>query len=277
MTTPNLTSPEPPTAALAPPADPNPFRYGWRYVNKRLPDGRIEVEEVPLTLEDVLHPQEDDVIPENTVHEPERGHLTGAFRTRLSRLYNGHVFSDCIIDWNVPGLRNHSPDVSVFEDVRGLPLPRLGTFRRADFGGRCLLAVEIVSPDTRTNDVDRKPEHYHRAGVRQYVIVDQQREDGPRQIVDRRWTADGFVIEPADSNGRVRLDSLGLLIGLRDNRVVIFDAATGDELREYAGEYASRVAAEEDARKEKLARSQAEDRIRELEEELRRARGSPPE
>ena len=31
---------------------PEPF-YGWRYVKKVLPDGRVDLEGVPLTLEDL--------------------------------------------------------------------------------------------------------------------------------------------------------------------------------------------------------------------------------
>src|SRR5438552_16124297 len=112
MGTPNVTTPGPPQPPEPPESD--PFRYGWRYVKHARPDGTVTVDQVPLTLEDVLHPQEGDVIAENTVHEPERGHLTGACRTRLARLHDGHVFSDCIIDWNVPGLRNHPPDGCVF-------------------------------------------------------------------------------------------------------------------------------------------------------------------
>ena len=288
MTIPNQITPMP--SQPAPEPDSNPFRYGWRFVKHQRPDGTVGVEQVPLTLRDVLHPQEGDVIPENSIHEPERGHLAGACRTRLPRLEDGHVFSDCIIDWNVAGLGNHSPDISIFEHVRGLPLPSLGTYRRAEFGGRCVLAMEIVSPHTRTNDVDTKPEHYHRAGVQQYVIIDQQREDGPRQLIDRRWTMDGYVIEPPDGDGRVRLEALGLLVGLRDNRVVVFDGETGDELHEYAEEHAARLAAEakarreaverkraeEDARREALERKRAEDRIRELEEKLRQ-RNNPAE
>ena len=262
MSTPNLTTPPTTAASVTPPAEADRFRYGWRYVNRKRKDGNIEVEEVPLSLEDVLHPQEGDVIPEITIQESERGHLAGAFRTRLFRVRNGQVFSDCLLDFNVAGLRPLSPDVSVIEGVNTLPLPPLGTYRIAQFGGRCLLAFEIVAPDTRTNDVDRKPDLYHRGGVQQYVIVDQEREGGPRQIASRRWTPDGYVIVTPDAQGRVRLDSVGLLIGLRDNRVAVFDEATGDELREYADEYAARRAAEE--------------RVQGLEEELRRLRGNPP-
>ncbi len=70
------------------PVDPDPFRYGWRYVRRTLPDGRETLDQVPLTLEDVLHPEEEDATPEDTIHEPERSHLVGACRRRLWRLHN---------------------------------------------------------------------------------------------------------------------------------------------------------------------------------------------
>src|SRR6266481_408588 len=96
-----------------PPGEDKPF-YGWRYLNRVRPDGKVEVEKVLLTLEDVLHPQEDDVIPENSVHEAERRYLSDLCHARQHRLDQGLVFSDCIVDWGVAGLGNHSPDISVF-------------------------------------------------------------------------------------------------------------------------------------------------------------------
>ena len=268
MTAPNLTTPETTVTPIAPPLDMTPHRYGWRYVPHKRLDGTIEVKEVTLTLEDVLHPQEGDVIPENSTHEPERGYLTWSFRDRLALVPRGHIFSDCLLDFNVSGVRPLSPDVSVIEGVNGLPLPRLGTYRFADHGGRCVLAVEIVSPDTRTNDVDRKPELYYRGGVQQYVLIDQQREDGPRWIVSRRWTPVGYVVEPLDANGRARLDVLGLLLGLRDNRVRLYDGATGAEIGD-----PTEICQE--LRREAKARAEAEKRVRELEEALRRATEKP--
>ena len=35
---------------------PDPYRYGWRYVCRPGANGRKVWEQVPLTLEDVLHP-----------------------------------------------------------------------------------------------------------------------------------------------------------------------------------------------------------------------------
>ena len=41
------------------------YPYGWRYVQRTAADGTVQIDQVPLTLEDVLHPREGDVIPES--------------------------------------------------------------------------------------------------------------------------------------------------------------------------------------------------------------------
>ena len=43
---------------------PDPFRFGWRYVQQIRANGSKVSVQVPLTLDDVLHPQEGDHIPE---------------------------------------------------------------------------------------------------------------------------------------------------------------------------------------------------------------------
>jgi Uma2 family endonuclease len=255
----------------------DPFRYGWRYQRRTRPDGSEELCEVPLTLEDVLHPQEDDVIPQRPYHERDRRYLSNTLRTRLPRLRGGLVLADCLVDWGVPGQRNTSPDISVFADLDQQPPSSIGTFRLAPSGGHCLLVIELVSPDTRTNDVDRKPDEYHQAGVPLYVIVDQKGEEGPRQLLAYRHTPEGYVLEELDEYGRVLLEPLGLRLGLKDNRVVCFDAQTGDELGDYTQEHEARQAAEQDRQREAQARQAAEQRLREVEAELRRLRGEAPE
>src|SRR5438270_2866469 len=115
----------------------DPFRYGWRYVERRGPDGEIEVDQVPLTLEDVLHPQEDDVIPENSLHGQERAYLRDVIGERLTHRKKSRVFTDCLINWGVPGLRNHSPDVAVFDQIAE-PHGEWGTFPAGRLGARCL-------------------------------------------------------------------------------------------------------------------------------------------
>src|SRR5262245_32431575 len=41
---------------------PDPFYYGWRMRRHVAADGTETLEQIPLTLEDVLHPQEGDFI-----------------------------------------------------------------------------------------------------------------------------------------------------------------------------------------------------------------------
>src|SRR5438876_5263179 len=90
------------------------FPYGWRYVKRTRPDGTEELEQVALTLEDVLHPQEGDVIPENKPHEADRRYLTDVFESRLAERPGALVTSDLLIHWGVEDMRDHSPDVAVF-------------------------------------------------------------------------------------------------------------------------------------------------------------------
>jgi Uma2 family endonuclease len=256
--TPELAPTSPPST---PAKDADPFRYGWREVPRTLPDGRVEWEQVPLTLEDVLHPQEGDVIPERPYHSGERAYLYEVCKSRADRIPDGVIFSDCLINWGVAGMGNHSPDISVFTGLAKPPDDNEGIFPVADQGAQCVLALELVSPHTRTNDVDKKPDHYHRAGVRCYVIVDQEKEAGPRKLLGYRHAPSGWEPMTPDAQGRLPLEPLGLLLGLRDNHVACYDADTGEEMGDYAQERKGRQAAEE--------------RVRQLEAELQRLRGTP--
>src|SRR5207253_10551620 len=116
-------------------------------------------------LEDVLHPQEGDVIPESRFHRVDRSYLADVFETRPLEPAVAWVTADLLIDWGVPGLRPVAPDVAVFVGLREKPEPWVGTFLLKESGGRCLLLVEVVSPHTRSNDADKKVQLYHQAKV----------------------------------------------------------------------------------------------------------------
>jgi Uma2 family endonuclease len=248
------------------PPPPDAFRYGWRFVKKRLPDGSTDLVQVPLTLEDVLHPKEGDCIPEQTYHRRDGEYLGPIFRLRAARLPGGYALADCLIDWGVPGVRNHSPDLAVFRGVTRPPVESIGTFRVRAFGGRCVLAAEIVSPDTRENDVVHKLREYHRVRVPLYVLIDQEREDGPRTVVAYRYTKQRYARMRPDQQGRALLKPLGLWLAVEDQLAVCYDADTDERLGDYSQERQARE-------QERLAREAAERRVRELEAELRRLRG----
>jgi len=259
-------------AAPRPPDKPadDPFRLGWRWARPGSVNGSADSEgRVPLTADDLLHPQEGDQIPENTIQERDRGYLAGALRFQLRDRPRVRVLSDCLVNWGVPGLKNHSPDISVFDEVRD-PNWQGGTFWVVQHGARPLLVIEIVSRDgahakVRRNDVVIKVDHYYRAGVPLYAIIDQEKEGGPRQLLGYRRGRRGYVRLPLDEGGRLLLKPVGLLLGLRDDQAVCWDTRTGKEIPDLIGMAQAREAAE-------AALAAAEARIRELEARSRRRR-----
>jgi Uma2 family endonuclease len=258
------------------PPETDDFPYGWRYLKKVLPDGSVDLVEMPLTLEDVLHPQEGDVIPEREFQKRDADYLCGIFRQRMARVPGGFFLDDRLVNWGVPGIRNHSPDLSVFRDVVNPPRGNFGVFRLRPSGGRCVLVLEIVSPHTRENDVVHKVREYHRVGVPLYYLIDQETPDGPRWVVGYRYTKRRYVRTRPDRQGRLLVKPLGLWLAVENQFAVCYDADTGERIEDYTEMAEARQAAEERSRDAEERRRAAEERIRELEAELRRVRGAPP-
>src|SRR5438067_10536636 len=109
-----MTPTAPATPPVSPPAD--PYAIGWREVRRQLPDGHTVVEQVPLTLQDALHPQEGDVIVMNTAHNRDWRYLQDVFERRVAGDPHALVLGDCKVLWE-DGV-HHSPDLAVIFGVR---------------------------------------------------------------------------------------------------------------------------------------------------------------
>jgi colicin import membrane protein len=253
----------PPLPLTPPQQEETPF-YGWRYVRRHDPQGIEYLEEVPLTLEDVLYPQIGDEIPKCPQHQKECSHLASVLSYRFTGDPSVAVLSDCLIDWGVADQRNHQPDLVVFRDMR-IPLDfQAEPFLVKPSFGRAVMVMELVSPHTRENDIVRKPVDYHRLHIPLYVLVDQQRLHGVRQLHGYRWTPSSYE-ELTLEGGRLLLEPIGLQLALEDDRLACYDAATGGRLGDYQ-EIAKAL------QEHRMARQAAEERMRELEAELRRLR-----
>ncbi|HTU22301.1 MAG TPA: Uma2 family endonuclease [Gemmataceae bacterium] len=244
---------------------PDPFRFGWRYVQQIAADGSKESVRVPLTLDDVLHPQEGDEIPDNSQQGRDCNYLYSVLKWRLADNPHAVVFSDCLVNWGVRGLRNPSPDISVFDGVAD-PNRIWRTFAVAREGARPVLVIEIVSPDAhdrqaRDNDVVIKVREYYRARVPIYALVDQEEVEGSRRIVGYRRGSRKYVPLPLDEQGRLLLEPVRLLMGLRDERVICWDADTGEEIADFAQLAQAHQQTEAARLAEAQARQQAEARL----------------
>jgi Uma2 family endonuclease len=266
----------------------DPFRLGWRYVQVPGPDGEPITKQVPLTEEDVLHPQEEDFIVNTPLHHRIADYLRVGIQVRYQDQKKVVVLGDCRVDWQVQQGWAHGPDVGVFFDVKKKWGEAKATFKVKSMGGRCALIIEVTSPSTRGNDYGVKKREYYKVGVPLYVIVDVPEEDenGPINLYGFKAGPDQFEPLPRDERGRLWLAPIGLWLGV-DGLNVYLEDAEGNRLPDYhqalqlAREEAQtrkqaerRARAESRARKaEAQARKAAEARLKEVEAELARVRG----
>jgi colicin import membrane protein len=275
----------------------DPFRYGWRYVRRVLPDGSKILDQVPLTLEDVLHPQEGDFHVLTDEHNDDCAYLKVALRKHLTG--KAMVLSDHRVAWDKPGVEPHGPDIAVIFGVR--KRKRLGaTFYSTAEGARPRLIIEVTSPNTRRNDVVTKVDEYYRAGVLLYVIVDVRIRQGQRarlELIGYRHAPGGYEKMALDERGWLWLEEIGVWIGIEGTRVVCYDrhdqkildyaeladAREAEATARRAAEAQAKAAearakkAEARAKKEAQAREALEAQNRELRERLRGFEGRHPE
>jgi Uma2 family endonuclease len=255
------------------------FKYGYREIQVKGSDGDIEYERVPLTLEDVLHPQFGDVHVLSDAHGDDCLYLRDVLKSRYQDDPSVVVFYDVGIFWDIPGLEHHSPDVSLIFGVK--KRKEWKSFHVKTEKVRPALIVEVTSPDTRVNDVKTKVEQYAQAKVPHYVIVDAQEKAERRRVTLTRYRlADGhYERQGPDEQGRVWLEPVGLWLGVRTDpqtggdRVALFDYATGREIGDYTALSRARAEAETRADQAEARADRADERIRQLEAELSRLRG----
>jgi Uma2 family endonuclease len=255
--------------------EPDPFRYGWRYVRQELPDGSAAIVQEPLTLEDVLHPREGDQVTHSDAHQRRRRYLCNVFEAQLSADPTAVVLDDVRIAWDLPDLKPHGPDIMVILGVR--ERRNWSTFDVAVEGVRPKLIVEITLPETAAIDRSNKLEEYDLAGVPLYVIVDSvlPHNRPALRLLGYTRTEQGYQVLAPDAQGRLWLEPVRIWLGVVANELVCF-SETGQPLGDYqalaaalADEVAARTAAEQRA-------AAAEARLQALEAELRHLRGDMP-
>jgi Uma2 family endonuclease len=231
------------------------------------------MEQAPLTLEDVLHPQEGDQVTHSDAHQRRRRYLVNVLEAQLAYDPTAVVLDDVRVAWDHPNLKPHGPDISVIIGVRARK--NWSTFDVAVEGVRPALIVEITSPETASIDRSNKLEEYDLAGVPLYVIVDtiMLRKEPAVRLLAYTQTPNGYQVLPPDTQGRIWLAPVRTWLAVEQNEIVCYDEA-GQPLGDYAA-LREVLAAEVHAREAAEQRAAtAETRVRELEAELQQLRQS---
>jgi len=211
----------------------DPFRLGFRERVVRLPGGRTELRQIPLTAEDLLDPQVGDHVTQNSWHNA----IVVSIFEMLSWRYESRpdvlVTGDLKMMWGIPGLPNPSPDVAVIPGVRDKARMRR-SFKIRQEGTRPTFVLEVVSdePEHRSADHHRKVEIYERAGISEYLILD------PPPSADEECLLSGFRLSPShryepippDAEGRILSDATGLWFAPRGRDLILLDVATGERI-----------------------------------------------
>ncbi len=248
------------------------YRYGFRYVLRRLPDGDEVYDCVPLTLDDVLHPQIGDYVLTSDYHNQVCVYLYNVLRARVAHDPTAVVFHDLIIYWDVPDLRQHGPDIAVVAGVKAKR--RWESFNVAEEGVRPALIIEVTSPATRRTDMYDKLIEYDRAGVPTYIIIDivRRKEAIALRLFGYQQSPDGYTVLPPNEQGRLWLEAVGLWLGIEEEQVLLYDSA-GHPLGDYTAVAIAQAESEARAAAAAAEARAAQQRILELEAELRRLRG----
>ncbi len=146
------------------------------------------------------------------------------------------------------------------------------------------VVIEVTSRSTSRTDMVDKPIIYEVMGVQEYFLFDPTSDYLESSLQGYRLI-DGQFREIPHINGRLRCLALGVDLSVHDQDLQIIDFETGiEQLTEAKFEQAARLEAELGRESERLAKERelaakdreqaarvaAEDRVRELEEELRR-------
>ncbi|NET62010.1 MAG: hypothetical protein F6K47_39590 [Symploca sp. SIO2E6] len=141
---------------------------------------------------------------------------------------NVGVFRDLLVEWDIPGQKDHCPDTFVAFGISNKDQER-SKFIVANEGVRPVLVLEVVSPNYRKEDREIKVIQYARTGVQEYVIVDRRRQKGKllEEVLGYRLIKGIYQPIAPDSQGRIYCQTVGLLMSLQSGCLVIEDANTG--------------------------------------------------
>ena len=263
-----------PAPRVRPAVAQDPFRFGFRYQSTA--DGGEDLEQVPLTLEDLVYPQEGDHVSQGLPHFSFLHPQADAMRRYLEKRSGFVVTSDVTLVLRSDG-KNCAPDVAV---IRGDFDPKEieGAINLRKVGGQLIFALEAVSTSDKqieNKDLETNKERYAEEGVEEYVTIYPK---GGRKVSNLvGWRLDPetdppYVQIPPDTKDRVYAKQLDVFLSIdpETEELVVTHATTGERFLISDEEEAGRVEAERLLAEEKAARLAAEGEKKKAEDEKKK-------
>lgn len=231
-----------------------------------------------IPLQNEIHYPESDGRPmgETEIHAQVLEDLRFALVRRYAHVPDVYVWGNLFLYYREGDPKSCvCPDVFLIRGVGKRTDNRRRTYKLWEEGGRVpSLVIEVTSESTRDEDVEKK-KRYERLGVEEYFLFDPLGEYLRPRLQGLRLEGGRYQPLVQRVDGALESRTTGLVLKPEGKQLRLVDKETGETLLTAAEADEARLVAEELARQEADARRAAEDRIRSLEEELKRLRERP--
>ena len=224
----------------------------------------------PVGCDDDGYPCDDSAMVDNSDHNLVSGYIKYVVGARYAD--RDDVFADADLGlYFEQGNRSAlvAPDVLVAFGVEG---GSRMSYKIWEEGKPPDLVVEVLSHRTWRKDLRDKPGLYEALGIAEYWSFDQHRVSDEPPLVVRRLENGSYHVEGDGMTGHSAI--LGLDIRVEGTLLRLHDPETGLDLPDYNEAVAMYRQAQSQIAEEEEARQAAEQRIAELEEQLRRSKGA---
>ncbi|MEA2564769.1 MAG: hypothetical protein QOH06_6273 [Acidobacteriota bacterium] len=168
-----------------------------------------------------------------------------------------------------------APDIFLIKGVGKRTDNRRRIYKLWEEGGQVpSLVIELTSESTRDEDVEKK-KLYERLGVEEYFLFDPFGEYVRPRLQGFRLEGGRYQPLPQRVDGSLESRTTGLILKPEGSRLRFRDKETGEDLLNAAEADEARLSAEARARQEAERANLAEEKLRALEEEMKRLRERP--